>query len=834
MSPIFDRLAPWVCRMARRPVGVLAVALVATAVGAYLSSTLRIETDLARLLPSDYESVQALERLRETVGGESEAAVVIESPSFEANRRFAEDLIPRVLDLERSSRESSYFTRVDFRRETEFLQNNALYFATERELDSLEAYLRDEIERAKLEANPFYVEVESEDDSLRDARRADLLGAYRQIVRKEYPISDDSTTMVLRFYPSGAQTDIGFIEEARAHLERTIADLDPSTYHPGMETDLGGRLLRQLVEVRAITRDVRNSFGGGVTSVLLVVILYFAIRGYVRRRQNEGPWASAWTEVKRTPVTALVIGGPLLMSLAWTFGFAALVFGRLNLMTSTLGLVLFGLGIDYGIHFYARYGEERAKGRPFDEAVEATFVSTGQAVAISAMTTSAALYVLYMADFRGFSEFGVVAGTGILFALVAMVVVLPAVVSTVELIGRQNRYDHLERESTYERRQGRFPASRWIVGGSLAAVVAALVFLPRLSFEYDFSELEPDYEQYDEVGRKISTVYPPDNRRNPAYIVVEDPDRVPEVADALRAKMEGETDSSTILAVETLQERFPRSDSAQQSKLDRIAEIRSLLESPYLSGQTSEDLDRLRRAARTERPVPIDSIPQHLRAEFTAKDGTLGSFVMIYPSVGLSDARNSMAFAEEVGTVRTESGRVYHAGSTSLIAADMIRLLQREAPWMVGITALLIVALMLANFRSVRGAGLAVIPLGVGLLWMTGLLELFGLKFNFYNLVVIPAILGIGNDAGVHLVHRYREEGPGSIREVLRSSGEHVTMGSLTTMIGFSGLLFSYHPGLRSMGELAVLGIGATLAAAVLFLPALLQWYEDRTTAPGD
>jgi predicted RND superfamily exporter protein len=53
-------------------------------------------------------------------------------------------------------------------------------------------------------------------------------------------------------------------------------------------------------------------------------------------------------------------------------------------------------------------------------------------------------------------------------------------------------------------------------------------------------------------------------------------------------------------------------------------------------------------------------------------------------------------------------------------------------------------------------------------------------------------------------------------------------MGTLTTMVGFGGLLLSFHPGLNSMGTLAVLGLGTTLLAATVFLPALLQWLEDR------
>jgi predicted RND superfamily exporter protein len=204
---------------------------------------------------------------------------------------------------------------------------------------------------------------------------------------------------------------------------------------------------------------------------------------------------------------------------------------------------------------------------------------------------------------------------------------------------------------------------------------------------------------------------------------------------------------------------------------------------------------------------------------------------MIYPSVGLSDGRQSMAFAEDVGTIVTEDGTVYHAGSTSLVAADMLRLMMKEAPWMVLITLTLVAVLMVINFRSVRWAMLALIPLIVGVIWMLLFMKVFGVQMNFYNLVVLPSVLGIGNDAGVHLVQRYREEGKGSLRRVLRTTGEHVSMASITTIVGFGGLLLSFHPGLDSIGQLAVIGVGSTLIAALTFLPGLLQWLEDRAEA---
>ncbi|MEX1055472.1 MAG: MMPL family transporter, partial [Rhodothermales bacterium] len=344
---------------------------------------------------------------------------------------------------------------------------------------------------------------------------------------------------------------------------------------------------------------------------------------------------------------------------------------------------------------------------------------------------------------------------------------------------------------------------------------------------YEFGSLEPDYAEYDAKNALVRAVYPK-RGTNPAYVLVEDPAEVADIVSALRDHMDRDTLSPTIDRVETLQDRFPLNAAAQQRKLARIAEIREMLEDPLVQAEAGEDILQLQRAAQTREPLKIGDVPESIRNQFTSKTGEVGGFVMIYPAVGLSDGRNSMAFSEDVGTIVTSTGETYHAGSTSLVAADMLRLMLEEAPYMVGVTFLMVVLLMFVNFRSIRWAALATVPLVVGVLWMLLMMELLDLSLNFYNLVVLPAVLGIGNDAGVHLVHRYREEGKGSILHVLRFTGEHITMASVTTMIGFGGLLLSFHPGLKSIGQLAVVGIGMTLLASLVFLPALLQWRENR------
>ena len=221
MHRLFEALRPFICSIVRRAWLVLGLAALLSIAGLLFALQLRIDTDFAKLLPPDYPSVQALERLRATVGGESEAAVAIESPSFEANKAFAERLIPEALALRGEGYSEPYFTRVEYRRDTEFLRDNALYFASSAELDSLEVYLENEIEEANLKANPFFFELDEEEEEEEEAdveaegdAGDQLLEAYDRIVGQEYPVSADSTVLVLQFYPSGSQTDIGFIEDA--------------------------------------------------------------------------------------------------------------------------------------------------------------------------------------------------------------------------------------------------------------------------------------------------------------------------------------------------------------------------------------------------------------------------------------------------------------------------------------------------------------------------------------------------------------------------------------------------------------------------------------------
>ena len=133
-----------------------------------------------------------------------------------------------------------------------------------------------------------------------------------------------------------------------------------------------------------------------------------------------------------------------------------------------------------------------------------------------------------------------------------------------------------------------------------------------------------------------------------------------------------------------------------------------------------------------------------------------------------------------------------------------------------------IIVFLLIDFRSIRNTLLGLIPLIMGATWMVGLMALFGIKFNFTNFMALPLIIGIGIDDGVHILHRYKIEGPGKIPVLLRFTGRAILLTSLTTMIGFGSWGLASHRGIASMGQVLFLGVGSCFISSAVVLPALL------------
>lgn len=212
--------------------------------------------------------------------------------------------------------------------------------------------------------------------------------------------------------------------------------------------------------------------------------------------------------------------------------------------------------------------------------------------------------------------------------------------------------------------------------------------------------------------------------------------------------------------------------------------------------------------------ITFADLPQNLRDQFIGKTGKI--MIQIYPAQNIWERPALERFVNELRQVDPNV-----TGSPILIY-ETTRLMLNSYKQAAKIAFCVIVLVTLMQFRSVKMAFFTLLPLGIGLLWLLGIMVLFRVPFNPANLLTLPVILGIGVAFGVYVVNRYRQEKHPSVFST--STGRSVLLSAMTSIAGFASLLGVRHRGLQSLGFTMTVGLSVITVVALLVLPALLEF----------
>ena len=158
----------------------------------------------------------------------------------------------------------------------------------------------------------------------------------------------------------------------------------------------------------------------------------------------------------------------------------------------------------------------------------------------------------------------------------------------------------------------------------------------------------------------------------------------------------------------------------------------------------------------------------------------------------------------------------------TVIAFLRLPLLEPNAP-LLWLLATCLALFVLFERRGVTLVAMALLPLAAGMLMLFGTLGYLNIPLNPANMIVLPLILGIGIDDGVHVVHDFRRQQPGQY-QLSRSTAAAVLLTSLTTMVGFGSMMLAGHQGLQSLGRVLTIGVFFCMFSSLILLPAILSW----------
>ena len=839
-------LAAYLKWMTRRPWLAFGMAMIAAATFTWAATQLDIRTNIEDLFPENTPRVLRAKAAREKLARSSQILLVVSSPDKEANERFVNDLSAR-LEAE------DLIDTVDLKHDVSFFKRNALLFLPPEELEAIDARLKRTIKRAVAkDLAPFdggedgeTVDVGDDDldedfgndgedfdegfgdspgataeaplcspegggtdcgdddtDGLRLPDENEIREKYGVTTLSEYLANPEGTLYGIKAFPTFSASRVGRSKKLLSRIEGLVADLNPSAYHAEMEWIMEGDYHKKIEEIEIIRSDLSRASFFALALILVLVALYF---GNFR--------------------AVLFVFVPLLSGLAWTMGMAWLTVGYLNLITAFIFAIMFGLGVDFAVHAVNRYMEGREQGKEVERALVDGLMHLGRPMISAAITTTITFLSLVIFDFRGFSQFGLIAGLGVPICLLVVYLIFPPLTVILHRI-RPEKPPTKKRFSAAG--DSRFFGTRRkalvVVFGFLGCVLLLAPGVPQVGFEQDMKKVMTKAKETDRsrlmrrFRREVQS-----RSTSPVILLTESQEetrKIHDYLDAHRGEYAYLQDYASVFSF------VPEDQAARKVIIDRMHE-RLRKKMGALSGT---DLEEAREAMPylTPQSFGIMDLPDWVLAKFTDKDGNVGHFVTLYAHGHKAHAADVARILDELDPLVVD-GTSYPTTASYYILRDAYDIVLGEGPIAVGLAALAVLLLLFIDFRTVREVAAAFLPLFLGVVAYLGYMGWTGQDINMFNMVILPTVFGIGIDSSIHLVHRVREEGVHRMSLIANTTGSAAGMSAATTAIGFGSLALASNPGLRSIGVLAPVGIILCYLASVLLTCSLSTlWQRGR------
>ncbi|MBV9565164.1 MAG: MMPL family transporter [Bradyrhizobium sp.] len=554
----------------------------------------------------------------------------------------------------------------------------------------------------------------------------------------------------------------------------------------------------------------------------------------------------------------------LFIGLSLTTAVGLMLVGSFNLLSVAFAVLFIGLGVDFGIQFSVRYRSERFKNDDLSAALAEAARRAAVPLSLAAMATAAGFLCFMPTDYKGISELGEIAGAGMLIAFTSSITVLPALLRLINPPGEKEPVGYAFLA----------PLDRFLEDHRVPIVVGTILIslagLPLLYFmKFDFNPMNLRNPKAESIATFLDLRKDPNTGANAINVLT----RSEADAKQIEAKLEKlpevlrvtsldsfvpEDQAPKLKLIEAAAKKVgpalnPDSVDAPPSDQENVDALKSSVDAlrrtagdnqgpgGIASRRLADALEKLTKADEATRnkaqdvfvmplkvvfdqlrnllqaqPVSLNNLPPDIVGLYKAKDGLMR--VEALPRGDPNDNDNLRKFASAV--LAAEPTAI--GGPVSILkSGDTVV----EAFIHAGIYALVVISLLLwITLRRITDVLLTLVPLLVAGAVTLEICVLIKLPLNFANIVALPLLLGVGVAFKIYYVTAWRS---GRTNLLQTSLTRAIFFSALTTATAFGSLWLSSHPGTSSMGKLLALSLVTTLAAVLLFQPALMGKPRD-------
>ena len=514
----------------------------------------------------------------------------------------------------------------------------------------------------------------------------------------------------------------------------------------------------------------------------------------------------------------------VLMSIFFSMGLIPIFGWQITVITIILPVILIAVANDYGIHMIAKYQEDNVPGNTHNnkKLAKSMITSLGLPILLTGLTTMVGMLCLQGHIMIPAGQLGILAGAGILFALAASLLFIPAVMSLLPKAKPVNVMETDDRtKSILERILGRFGIlvtthPKRIITGTLYVVILISIGIFSLSVNTDpinyYEEDHPVAVSANLINRNLGGFFP-------VSIVfkgdVKDPDMLKKM-DQLEKEIACYPEVGNTLSIARVVRQMSRvlNDQAE-SGYDAIPNTRNAVAQYFelynMSGDP-EDFEKM-----------VDFNYEH--AIITARINTSSTPVLRQVVDRIKNRVKGDPDVCMVGGIAD----VFSDLAVKVVNGQFISLT----------LALVMVALLLMLlFRSFTAGIISAIHLLLSMVILFGLMGIFNIELNVATALLSSIMIGVGIDYTIHFLWRYKEERKNelsyleAVKHTLLTTGRGIIFNAFSVIIGFVVLLISSFIPVRFFGFLVVVSILACLIGALVVIPAVIIVLKPKFLEP--
>ena len=167
------------------------------------------------------------------------------------------------------------------------------------------------------------------------------------------------------------------------------------------------------------------------------------------------------------------------------------------------------------------------------------------------------------------------------------------------------------------------------------------------------------------------------------------------------------------------------------------------------------------------------------------------------------------------------------AFSISDVGSNLVSALSSDFDYILYVCSIVVFFFLCLSFGRLELALLAFLPLTVGWAWILGIMNLVDIKFNIINIILATFIFGQGDDYTIFITEGLLYEYAYGKR-MLKNYRNSVILSGILMFIGIGTLIFAKHPAMRSLAEVAIIGMATVVFMACYLPPIIFGWLTKK------